>query len=97
MEDDTVFDEAKKNSQLIRLYLSLIHIYGGHAIYFSFTDPERCLIVTGGGDLRNLRRGIGKYKKQYKVEGTIELGDPNLYEAIEKVDTIFLNLSLIHI
>ena len=69
----------------------MIFTYGGHAIYFSFTDPERCLIVTGGGDLRNLRRGIGKYKKQYKVEGTIELGDPNLYEAIEKVDTIFLN------
>lgn len=76
---------------ILQIFCIVLFTYGGHAIYFSFTDPEHCLIVTGGGDLRNLRRGIGKYKKQYKVEGTIELGDPNLYEAIEKVDTIFLN------
>ena len=45
---------------ILQIFCIVLFTYGGHAIYFSFTDPERCLIVTGGGDLRNLRRGIGK-------------------------------------
>lgn len=65
--------------------------YGGHAIYFSFTDPERCLIITGGGDLRDLKRGIGKYKKQYRVERIMELSEEGLLDAIRSVDTVFLN------
>ncbi len=66
--------------------------YGGHAIYFSFTDPASCLIVNWeNSDLRNLRRGINKYKKQYRVEGIIDAADPGIWAAISHVDTVFLH------
>lgn len=69
----------------------LLFTYGGHALYFSFTDPERCLIITGGGEMRDLKRGIGKYKKQYRIDRIIDLSDEGLLDAICAVDTVFLN------
>ena len=76
----------------LQIFFIIIFTYGGHAIYFSFVKPEKCLVVTDSLDtLSDLRRGVGKYKKQYQVEKVILYEDPNLWKEILRVDTVFLN------
>lgn len=77
---------------ILQVLVTVLFTYGGHAIYFSFTDPEKCLVITDGGDsLGDLRRGIGKYKKQYQVVNTISFQDPLILDEIRLVDTVFLH------
>ncbi|WP_434309649.1 sugar transferase [Hominifimenecus sp. rT4P-3] len=76
----------------LQVFCIIIFTYGGHALYFSFVKPERCLIITDSKDsLHDLKRGINKYKKQYQVEQVILYNDPLIWEKILEVDTVFLN------
>lgn len=77
---------------LQQIVIIIIFVYGGHAFYFSFTDPEKCLVITKeGDDLKDIMRGIGKYKKQYRVTAVKDYRDSDLWEAIRRVDIVFLN------
>lgn len=79
-------------SMVLQILVIVLFTYGGHALYFSFVDPDRCLIVIGENeDIRALKRGINKYKKQYRVERTIHYLDEELWDAILNVDTVFLH------
>ncbi len=77
---------------VLQVFCIIIFTYGGHAIYFFFVKPEKCLIISESRDtLGDLRRGIGKYKKQYHVEKVILYEDPAIWDEILQVDTVFLN------
>ena len=76
---------------VIQIALITVFAYAGNAIYFSFTDPEKCLlIVEKGGSLPNFMQGVERYKKQYCVEKTLAVGDPSLKEEIDLADTVFI-------
>lgn len=76
----------------LQVLMVVIFTYGGQAIYFSLVDPERCLIISDSLDtLEGLRRGINKYKKQYKIVAVMEYDNYKIRETIDKVDTVFLN------
>ncbi len=76
----------------LQVFCIIIFTYGGHAIYFSFVKPEKCLVITDSRDtLGDLKRGIGKYKKQYQVTKVILYEDPEIWNEILRVHTVFLN------
>ena len=79
-------------SIVLQIIVIVIFTYGGHAIYFSFVEPERSLVITGdSSDIRALKRGINKYKKQYRIEKIINYQDENLWDTIKQMDTVFLH------
>ena len=70
----------------------VIFTYSGQAVFFALKEPERCLIVTDSLDtLSSLKRGISKYKKQYKIVRILEYDNSAIWKAIADVDTVFLN------
>ena len=79
-------------SMILQIILIVIFTYGGHAIYFSFVEPERCLVITGeSSDIRAMKRGINKYKKQYRIEKIMSYRDEKLWENIRQMETVFLH------
>ncbi len=78
-------------AMVIQIVLITIFAYAGNHIYFSFTDPEKCLlIVAKKGDRPNFMNGVERYKKQYRVEKTLTADDPALKDEICAADTIFI-------
>lgn len=78
-------------AMVIQIMVIIFFAYAGNALYFSFTDPERCLLVVAKeGDRPNFMRGVERYKKQYHVEKTLTIDDPDLKDEIGASDTIFI-------
>ena len=76
---------------VIQIVIIIVFTYGGNAIYFSFTEPERSLLIVGKeGEIPNFMNGVARFKKQYRVERTIVCDDPQLKDAICEAETIFI-------
>ena len=75
----------------IQMAVVYLFTYGAHALYFWFTPPEKCLVVTGPEtDPAHFISGLAKYKKQYDIVRTISWDDPELKSVILGMDSVFL-------
>lgn len=78
-------------AMVIQIIVIILFAYAGNAIYFSFTDPEKSLLVIAKeGDRPNFMHGVERYKKQYRVEKIVTIDDPSLKEEVCAADTIFI-------
>lgn len=76
-----------------QVIIIFIMTYGGHYLYFSFVPPEKCVIVSNGSkdDVVHLVKAIKKYKKQYSICKVIKYDDENLYEELQKYESVFMD------
>lgn len=75
---------------IIQYLLILAFTYGGNALYFAVTPPERCVIIADDSEqARAVANDIAKYAKQYQLCKLLKWTSPELYEKIESADTIF--------
>ena len=76
---------------ILQLILNYIFVYGGHMLYFSYHQPERCMIITSSQKSLNIMvRVLRKYKKQYHITHIMDYKDPKLKSLIRDVDTVFM-------
>jgi exopolysaccharide biosynthesis polyprenyl glycosylphosphotransferase len=74
---------------VLQLILMIMMAYWGNDLYFAFNKPSRCLIVKNpGADVRVLAAKVNKLQKQYKVSKICDSSDPQIFEAIDQVDTV---------
>lgn len=78
-------------AMLLQIFVIALFAYAGNAIYFSFTEPERCLlIVADAAEEPHFMEGVRRYKKQYHVEKILSCDAPELKDAICEAETIFI-------
>lgn len=89
--------KLSSKSELVLVYIIQILIiiaftYGGNALFFKIHDPERCCVVTSSQEsLDAIVKAIQRFKKQYKIEYVIDYESRDLYDTIDKVDTVFIH------
>lgn len=63
----------------------------GNNVYFTITPPKRCLVVLGDArEEESMRRKIGVYRLQWRVEKVVMWDDPNLDAYIHAAEIVFL-------
>ena len=80
---------------LLVLLLQFIVIVGftyfGNYVYFFINSPEKCCVITTSKSaLNNIIPKIEKYKKQYHITDAILFTAPDLFDVIDRCDTIFV-------
>lgn len=76
----------------IQIFLIIIFAYLGNYIYFSIVKPEKCCVITNSlQGIDQVMRGIGKYKKQFKVELVKNYLARDLRESILECQTVFIH------
>ena len=76
---------------LIQLALIFLFTYLGQAIYFGINKPEKCCVITNSeAALNTIMPKITRYKKQYNVTDMVHFTSPNVYDVINKCDTVFI-------
>ena len=76
---------------VVQILFIIVFTYCGNALFFHIHKPEKCFIVTSSQEsLNEIVRGIGKYKKQYKIEKILNYKERNLLNKLEKADTVFI-------
>lgn len=75
----------------VQVIIIIVFTYGGNYIYFKINPPEKCIIVTSSQEgVNSVMRGIGKYKKQFKVKFVLDYADSMLMDKILRCDTVFI-------
>ena len=78
-------------AMVIQIIVIAVFAYAGNAIYFSFTEPERCLLIVADPEEEpNFLNGVLRYKKQYQIEKTLPYDAPDLKEAVCEAETILI-------
>lgn len=63
----------------------------GNGVYFTINPPKRCLLILGAPEEEAvLRRKIGRYALQWKVEKTALWNDPEIERLIREHEVIFM-------
>lgn len=76
---------------IIQIIAIIIFAYLGNYVYFTINPPENCCIITSSEKaLNRIAVKIEKYRKQYKITDMIHYTSPNVFDIINKNDTIFL-------
>ena len=76
---------------LIQVALIVILTYFGQWVYFSINPPEKCCVITSSVEsLNKIMPKILRYKKQYKVVDMVHYTNENIFDIINRNDTIFL-------
>lgn len=75
----------------IQIAVIVLFAYLGNYVYFTINPPENCCIITSSEESLNaIAEKISKYRKQYKISDMIHYTSPNVFDIINKNDTIFL-------
>lgn len=75
----------------IQIIAIVAFAYLGNFVYFTINPPENCCIITSSEEsLNSIAVKISKYRKQYKITDMIHYTSPNVFDVINKNDTIFL-------
>ena len=78
-------------SFLLQLFIITIFAYGGNEIYFHFTPPEACIIITTSQySLNKIVPKIKRYGKQYQIVDVVDYSSIQVYDRILACDTVFL-------
>ncbi len=76
---------------VIQVALIILFTYFGQWVYFSINPPEKCCVITSSVDsLNNIMPKIMRYKKQYKVVDMVHYTNENVFDIINRSDTVFL-------
>lgn len=76
---------------VIQIVSIIIFAYLGNYVYFTINPPENCCIITSSEQSLNaIAAKISKYRKQYKISDMIHYTSPNVFDVINRNDTIFL-------
>ncbi len=76
---------------IIQVALIILFTYFGQWVYFSINPPEKCCVITSSVEsLNNIMPKILRYKKQYNVIDMVHYTNKNVFDIINKNDTIFL-------
>ncbi len=76
---------------IIQFALIVLFTYFGQIVYFSINKPEKCCVITNSEIALNVvMPKILRYKKQYNVTDMIHFTSPNVYDIINKCDTVFI-------
>lgn len=63
----------------------------GNGFYFTINPPKKCLLILGQeGEEEALRRKIGRYALQWRVDEVRMWNAPDVLEQIEAAETVFL-------
>lgn len=86
-----------ENFHLLLLILCLQFIvivgfaYFGNYIYFFINSPEKCCVITTSKTaLNSVVPKIKKYRKQYEITDMILFTSPDLFDIIDRCDTVFV-------
>ncbi len=86
-----------ENFHLMLLILCLQFIvivgfaYFGNYIYFFINSPEKCCVITTSKTaLNSVVPKIKKYRKQYEITDMILFTSPDLFDIIDRCDTVFV-------
>ncbi len=75
----------------IQVTAIIVFVYLGNYVYFTINPPENCCIITSSEESLNaIAVKIDKYRKQYKITDMIHYASPNVFDVINRNDTIFL-------
>ncbi len=76
---------------VIQFSLIVLFTYFGQFVYFTINKPEKCCVITNSELALNvIMPKIKRYKKQYNVTDMIHFTSPNVYDVINKCDTVFI-------
>ncbi|MBR5246825.1 MAG: sugar transferase [Clostridia bacterium] len=76
---------------VIQVALIILLTYFGQWVYFSINPPEKCCVITSSVEsLNNIMPKILRYKKQYNVIDMVHYTNENIFDIINRNDTIFL-------
>ena len=76
---------------VIQILITSLLTYSCNHIYFKIVPPQSCLIISHEGDnIRNIRKSIASYRKQYKICTEIDLHHPDLFSLIDSHRCVFL-------
>ncbi len=79
-------------AMVVQTILIVALTYAGNAVYFHFTKPESCIVITkGAGLVPDFVRGVKQYRKQYRIDRYISFDDPDIREAISAADSVFID------
>ena len=75
----------------IQILVIIFFAYFGNFVYFSINSPEKCCVITTSKySLNNIIPKIKKYKKQYLITDAILFTNPDLFDIINRCDTVFV-------
>lgn len=75
----------------VQIALIILFTYFGNYIFFTINPPEKCCVITSSVEsLNNIVPKIKRYKKQYNITDMIHYRSNNIFEVINRCDTIFL-------
>ena len=76
---------------VIQILVIIFFAYFGNFVYFSINSPEKCCVITTSKySLNNIIPKIKKYKKQYLITDAILFTNPDLFDIINRCDTVFV-------
>lgn len=76
---------------VIQILVIIFFAYFGNFVYFSINSPEKCCVITTSKySLNNIVPKIKKYKKQYLITDAILFTNPDLFDIINRCDTVFV-------
>ncbi len=76
---------------VIQVALIILFTYFGQWVFFSINPPEKCCVITSSVEsLNNIMPKIMRYKKQYKVVDMVHYTSENVFDIINRSDTVFL-------
>lgn len=76
---------------LVHIFIIVVFVHIGNGIFFWLNDPEKCCVVTTEeSDLSKISSSIKKFKKQYDIKRVVDYRRKDLYEILDKMDTVFI-------
>ena len=75
----------------VQIIIIILFVRFGNQLYFTFHPPRSCLIILGSpSQEEEIRRKIGRYRLQWRVDDAVMDNVPNLESRIDKADVVFL-------
>ena len=76
---------------VLQLIVVVGFTYFGNYIYFVINSPEKCCVITTSKTaLNNVVPKIKHYRKQYLITDMILFTSPDLFDVIDRSDTVFV-------
>lgn len=76
---------------VLQFIMIVAFTYFGNYVYFTINSPEKCCIITTSkSSLNNLVPKIKKYKKQYKITDAVLFTSHDIFDIIDRSDTVFV-------
>ena len=76
---------------VLQVAIVIVAAYAGNGLYFRINPPQHCLIITDRGEnAADLVKKVGRFKKQYRIEGIAYYDQEDITALIDGCDAVFL-------